>query len=158
LTSFSVDPAGLPPCCTSDSIFALFSTRTEVVRLRNPETGAHAAKVSNPKFRGKRGNFLDISKGNSHPGMRKFESSEVSQPVWQLEIVPPKTADMPANSGPQFKGEIIALQASSCSIPMSVRSPEQSGRSLARGSFNSGGASNNSRQPARTKQTRYLFA
>ncbi len=30
LISFSVDPAGLPPCCTSDSVFALFSTRTEV--------------------------------------------------------------------------------------------------------------------------------
>jgi hypothetical protein len=39
-----------------------------------------AAKVSNPKFRGKRGNSPDISKGISQSGMCRFESSEVSQP------------------------------------------------------------------------------
>lgn len=46
-----------------------------------------AAKVSNPKCRGKCGNFLDISKGISQSGMCKFESSEVSHPVLRLATV-----------------------------------------------------------------------
>jgi hypothetical protein len=48
------------------------------VRIQYPQLTA--AKVSNPKFRGKRGNFLDISKGNSQSGMCKFESSPRSSP------------------------------------------------------------------------------
>jgi hypothetical protein len=67
------------------------------VRIQYPQLTA--AKVSNPKFRGKRGNFLDISKGNSHPGMRKFESSEVSQAVRGSEKMPRIVAERPANSG-----------------------------------------------------------
>ncbi len=55
------------------------------VRIQYPQLTA--AKVSNRKFRGKCGNFLDISKGISQSGMCKFESSEVSQAVRQLEIV-----------------------------------------------------------------------
>jgi hypothetical protein len=47
------------------------------VRIQYPQLTA--AKVSNPKFRGKCGNFLDISKGISQSGICKFESSEVSQ-------------------------------------------------------------------------------
>jgi hypothetical protein len=46
-----------------------------------------AAKVSNPKFGEKVRNSPDISKGIFHLGICKFESSQVSQPVTQLEIV-----------------------------------------------------------------------
>jgi len=67
------------------------------VRIQYPQLTA--AKVSNPKFRGKCGNFLDISKGISQSGMCKFESSEVSQPVRCSEILPSTMLEMPANGG-----------------------------------------------------------
>ena len=54
------------------------------VRIQYPQLTA--AKVSNPKFRGKCRNFLDISKGISQSGMRKIESSEVSQAFSFSEI------------------------------------------------------------------------
>jgi hypothetical protein len=55
------------------------------VRIQNAQLTA--AKVSNPGFRGKARNSPDISKGISQSGMCKFESSDVSQAVSQLEIV-----------------------------------------------------------------------
>jgi hypothetical protein len=57
------------------------------VRIQYPQLTA--AKVSSPKFRGKCGNFLDISKGISQSGMCKFESSEVSQAA-RRSAGPPK--------------------------------------------------------------------
>jgi hypothetical protein len=42
-----------------------------------------------PDFEEKGGNSPDISKGISQLGIYKFESSEVSQAVTQLEIVGP---------------------------------------------------------------------
>jgi hypothetical protein len=45
-----------------------------------------AAKVSNPKFRRKRGNSPDISKGISQSGMCKFESSEVNVSLQQDSV------------------------------------------------------------------------
>jgi hypothetical protein len=58
-----------------------------------------AAKVSNPKFRGKVGNSLDISKGICQSGMCKFESSRPSQAVRRSEKVPLILAERPANGG-----------------------------------------------------------
>ena len=55
------------------------------VRIQNAQLTA--AKVSNPGFRGKARNSPDISKGISQSGMCKFESSDVSRAVSQLEIV-----------------------------------------------------------------------
>jgi hypothetical protein len=47
------------------------------VRIRNAQL--LAAKVSNPRFRGKVRNSPDISKGIFELGMCEFESSQVSQ-------------------------------------------------------------------------------
>jgi hypothetical protein len=57
------------------------------------------AKVSGPNFRQNSGNSPDISKGISQSGMSKFESSQVSQAVRQLEIVLPEAGEVPANGG-----------------------------------------------------------
>jgi hypothetical protein len=83
-----------------------------------------AAKVSDPKFREKTGNSLEISKGISHSGICEFESSQVSQPVRRLEILPSAMPEMPANGGllqigsrspdskfGHFQGEIAGLAA-----------------------------------------------
>jgi hypothetical protein len=71
-------------------------------KKRNPERGAYprcsqltAAKVSNPGFRRKARNSADNSKGISQLGMYKFESSEVSQAVDQLEIAGVFKAETP---------------------------------------------------------------
>jgi hypothetical protein len=63
------------------------------VRIQYPQLTA--AKVSNPKFRGKCGNFLDISKGISQSGMCKFESSEVSQAFRRLARLAKKSENGP---------------------------------------------------------------
>ena len=55
--------------------------------MRIEDAQPPAAKVSNPKFLGKVRNSSDISKGIFRSGMYKFESSQVSQLVRQLEIV-----------------------------------------------------------------------
>jgi hypothetical protein len=56
-------------------------------------------KSPTPDFEEKCGNSPDISKGISQLGIYKFESSEVSQPVWQLEIVLTQMGEAPANGG-----------------------------------------------------------
>ena len=45
------------------------------------------------------GNSADISKAFFEMGISKFESSQVSQPVTQLEIVDPRIRQVPANCG-----------------------------------------------------------
>jgi hypothetical protein len=60
-------------------------TASEKPSFKNLETGASrnaqllAAKVSNPRYRGKVRNTADISKGVFELGMCEFESSQVSQ-------------------------------------------------------------------------------
>jgi hypothetical protein len=54
-----------------------------------------AAKVSNPRFRGKARNSPDISKGISRSGMCKFESSEVSQAFRRSARLPRKGENGP---------------------------------------------------------------
>jgi hypothetical protein len=67
-----------------------------------PETGGPlatqlaVAKVSDPEFWGNVRNSTDISKGFFQSGMCEFESSEVSQPVRRLEILPSAMPEMPA--------------------------------------------------------------
>jgi hypothetical protein len=56
-------------------------------------------KSPTPDFEEKCENSPDISKGISQLGIYKFESSEVSQPVWQLEIVLTQMGEAPANGG-----------------------------------------------------------
>jgi hypothetical protein len=56
-------------------------------------------KSPTPDFEEKCGNSPDISKGISQLGIYKFESSEVSQPVRRMEILPPAMLEMPANCG-----------------------------------------------------------
>jgi hypothetical protein len=46
-----------------------------------------AAKVSNPEFRGKRGNSPDISKGIFQSGMWEFDPFVVSQALAQRKIL-----------------------------------------------------------------------
>jgi hypothetical protein len=68
-------------------------------RMRIQDVQLTAAKVSNPGIRGKARNSPDNSKGISQLGMSKFESSQVSQAVGQLEIVHTYIQEMPANCG-----------------------------------------------------------
>jgi hypothetical protein len=65
------------------------------VRIFNEQLAG--AKVSSPYFGQNPRNSYDISGGFLHSGMWKFDPSEVSQPVLQLEIVAPKVREMPAN-------------------------------------------------------------
>jgi hypothetical protein len=46
-----------------------------------------------------RGNSADISKAFFEMGISKFESCQVSQAVWRLEILPSAMLEMPANGG-----------------------------------------------------------
>ena len=80
------------------------------VRIQYPQLTA--AKVSNPKFRGKCGNFLDISKGISQSGMCKFESSEISQPFPRLAGLPERR-----ENGPGFP------RVYRCTAEMRVKKP-----------------------------------
>jgi hypothetical protein len=62
-------------------------------------------------------NSIDISKAFFKMGIWKFESSQVSQPVWKLEIVPAKMREVPANGGifqicaPSLDSQSLQLQS-----------------------------------------------
>jgi hypothetical protein len=68
-------------------------------RVRIRDIQLPAAKVSNPNFAEKNGNSPDISKGISQSEMCKFESSQVSQAVTQLEIERLQMQESPAKCG-----------------------------------------------------------
>ena len=84
------------------------------VRIQYPQLTA--AKVSNPKFRGKCGNFLDISKGISQSGMCKFESSEVSQPFLRSARLPYTRENGPEI--PAFAHSISSPDSRFAGLPM----------------------------------------
>ena len=67
------------------------------VRISAAQLGA--AKVYKPKIRQNAPNSYDISKGFFQLGICEFESSVVSQPVAQLEIVGYRIRQVPANCG-----------------------------------------------------------
>jgi hypothetical protein len=68
-----------------------------------------AAKISKPKFLENGGNSLNFSKVFFQSGMWWFESSQVSQPVRRLEILPLVTPEMPPMAG--FCDSAVGLQA-----------------------------------------------
>ena len=70
-------------------------TRLIQRRVRIEYDQLTAAKVSNPKFREKRGNSSDISMGISQSGMCKFESSQVSQPFLRSARLPERRENGP---------------------------------------------------------------